>query len=126
VYNHLIALHFADAEIFSNLRYTQSIYDWLNVQKRYTEPLDRDAVLEAAAACCAKLIAQEPVAIARSLDGTEVRTLENEATAVYQSHTQVSELLRTLHEKAARYHGHVGRGQGRRGRRAGNETTAPE
>jgi CRISPR-associated protein Csc2 len=126
VFNHLIAVYFADAEIFSNLRYTQIIYDWLKARQLYTEPLDRDAVIEAAAACCAELIAQEPVAIGRSLVSTEVQTLGNEMATIYQSHAQVSELLRTLHEKGARYHGHMGRGQGRRGRRAWNETTQSE
>ena len=121
VYNHLIAVYFADAEIFSNLRYTQTIYDWLNGRQLYTAPLDRDAVLEAAASCCAELIDQEPVAIARSLIGTEVRAFRDEVVSLYQNDAQVSELLRTLHEKTARYYTGVGRGQGRRARRSESE-----
>ncbi len=103
VYNHLIAVVFGNAEIFSNLRFSQAIYDVLHDGGRWNEPLDRQAVLEAAETAYAALIADEPVVKAREAKGDELAALRTEVTALYQDEKRTCDLLRTLDEATRRY-----------------------
>jgi len=101
VHNHLITITFADGEIFSNLRFTQAIYDLLKDNNQWSEPLDRQAVLDAASSAYSALIADEPVARARELMGAELKELQAEVIALYQDERRIGDLLRAL-DKATR------------------------
>jgi CRISPR-associated protein Csc2 len=103
VFNHLVAIAFANGEIFSNLRFSQAMYDSLQDQNRWSEPLKREAVLGAAQMVYAALIADEPVARPRELTGEEATTLATEVTALYQNETRAGELLRALDAATTRY-----------------------
>ncbi len=101
VRNHLVAICFANGEVFSNLRYTQAIYDALGDQR--TAPLDLNAVLGAAANAYRDLIAQEPVNRAQEIVGGDLEPLLVQVTALYQSEKDTRELLQALDEKTRAY-----------------------
>jgi CRISPR-associated protein Csc2 len=103
VYNHLIAIAFANGEIFSNLRFSQVIYDLLQDDGKWGEPLERAAVLSAAQAAYGALIAGEPVARPHEVIGTDMESLLAEATALYQDEKRTGSLLKALDKTANEY-----------------------
>jgi CRISPR-associated protein Csc2 len=103
VYNHLIAVTFANGEIFSNLRFTQAIYDILQDNGKWGEPLDRAAVLDVARSAYSALIAEEPIARPRELTGADVQTLLDEVTALYQDEKRTGDLLKALDKVTNEY-----------------------
>jgi CRISPR-associated protein Csc2 len=103
VFNHLVAIAFANGEIFSNLRFSQAIYDALQKDSKWSEPLDRINVLSAAGAAYQSLIADEPVTKAREVVGNELDTLRVDVTALYQSEKSTGDLLKALDQAARGY-----------------------
>lgn len=101
VRNQVLAICFANGEIFSNLRYTQAIHDGLGEPR--TPPLDPKVVLDAAAQAYRNLIADEPVNRAREIVGDDLKQLLDEVTALYQDQKQTRELLTALDEKTRAY-----------------------
>jgi len=100
VSNHLVAVCFTNGEIFSNLRYTQSIYDALGEQAK---PLDPNVVLTAATNAYRELIAQEPVRRAPELFDKDLQELLDDVTALYQDDKRTRELLTVLDQKTRKY-----------------------
>ena len=103
VYNHLMAVVFANGEIFSNLRFSQAVYDILQDQNKWGEPLERLAVLAASQAAYTALMADEPVARPREVIGAEAETLLMEVTALYQDEKRTGELLTALDATTTKY-----------------------
>ena len=103
VHNHLVAVTFADGELFSNLRLSQGMYDLLHEDDQWTEPLDRGLVLKAAVAAYKALIGDEPVSKPRQLVGGEAEELRAEVTALYQDEKRTAELLTALARATAKY-----------------------
>ncbi len=103
VHNHLIAIAFADGEVFSNLRFSQAIYDELQERGAWSEPLDRAKVLDAARAVYEALVADEPVTRPRELAGEELERLRLEATQLFQDEKRTRDLLQALDEATSRY-----------------------
>ncbi|MBC7248950.1 MAG: type I-D CRISPR-associated protein Cas7/Csc2 [Anaerolineae bacterium] len=103
VKNHLLAVVFTNGEIFSNLRYTQAIYDHLKENGWWSEPLVRGTVLETGESVYAALIAQEPVASLEELTGDELVNLLAEVQALYQDEAQTRALLEALDAKTRKY-----------------------
>lgn len=101
VRNHLVAICFANGEIFSNLRYTQAIYDALGDQR--TTPLNLNVVLTAAASAYRALIAQEPVRHTPELLDKDLQELLADVTALYQDDKRTRELLSALDQKTRKY-----------------------
>jgi CRISPR-associated protein Csc2 len=102
VKNHVLALVFANGEIFSNLRFSQCIYDLLQGEQ-WGEPLDRQAVLAAGLQATKQLLAEEPVWRVRELLGEEAQGAVVEATALFQDGERTGGLLRTLAGTTNRY-----------------------
>ncbi|MCA9962854.1 MAG: type I-D CRISPR-associated protein Cas7/Csc2 [Anaerolineales bacterium] len=100
VHNHLIAVTFANGEIFSNLRYSQALHDALQDQK---SPLARDIVLNKADEVYGNLIKDEPVFKAMELTGNSVETLRQEVTTLYQSEVETKRLLNSLDKATGSY-----------------------
>lgn len=76
VQNHLLAVVLADGEIFSNLRFTQHLYDRL-VEKgaiQPPDPISEQAVLEEAATLVPELVQSERVGVAQLLAGDALDT----------------------------------------------------
>ena len=103
VENHLVAIVFTNGEIFSNLRYTQAIYDHLKDNGQWSEPLAQGAVLEAGEAVYKALIAEEPVAKNEELVGDELDALLAEVRRLYQDEARTRALLEALDAKTRKY-----------------------
>ncbi len=103
VYNHLVGVVFSNGEIFSNLRFTQAIYDVLRENGQTDDLLERGAALEAATKSYHTLIAQEPVTRDAVFVGPEAATLQAEATALYSDPERTRDLIRTLDESTRSY-----------------------
>src|SRR5438046_4629474 len=80
VHNHVLAIAWTNGEIFSNLRFTQVIYDTLVEKEQYREhePLDLLDVHKAAVNAYKTLMGEEPVARAAEFIAPEVDELLQE------------------------------------------------
>ena len=103
VENHPVAIVFTNGEIFSNLRYTQAIYDHLKDNGQWSEPLAQRAMLEAGEAVYKALIAEEPVAKNEELVGDELDALLAEVRRLYQDEARTRALLEALDAKTRKY-----------------------
>jgi CRISPR-associated protein Csc2 len=109
VHNHLIGIVWANGEIFSNLRFTQVVYDELVERGQYREhePLDPQDVQSAALSAYKTLIGDEPISRAAEFLAPEVEELRREMTALYsdagQTRALIEELSQTAREYAERY-----------------------
>lgn len=105
VNNHLLAVVFANGEIFSNLRFSQAIYDQLAEDGKLTDPLSRDAVFNAAAKAYQNLMADEPVAKVQNGEwlGESLDALRKETKDLYQDEAQTRKVLETLNEMTRKY-----------------------
>jgi CRISPR-associated protein Csc2 len=103
LFNHVVALCFANGELFSNLRYTQAIYDWLEEKKLYTNPLNRDSALQAADEAYTILLANEPVTVETQVTKEALTYLVKEVTAFYQGEEKTAKLLKDLYGKTVQY-----------------------
>jgi len=81
--NHLIALILADGEMFSNLKFTQRLYDALQEQGAIQppDPIDVPTALQVARALVPQLVAEDGVAIEQQLEGEELDALVREVRA---------------------------------------------
>lgn len=100
VYNHLVGVVFANGEIFSNLRWTQAIYDRL---PQHDDLLEREAVLRAAQEAYGALIEDEPVVRPWEQLGAEAAALCAEVTALYRDAGRSRALLQALAEQTRAY-----------------------
>lgn len=105
VHNHLLAIVFANGEIFSNLRFTQAIYDTLKQKNQWSEPLNRDHVLAAALEAYTSLMTSEPVARQKEWAGDDLQKMLAEVTALYQDEKKTCELLTRLNKATMEYAG---------------------
>jgi CRISPR-associated protein Csc2 len=96
VHNHVIGVVFANGEIFSNLRFTQGMYDVLRAGGQTGDVLDRGAAQAAALETYQTLIQQEPVLHDLAFIGPEAQALRAEVAAVYSNRQQSADLLRVL------------------------------
>jgi len=101
--NHVVAIVFTNGEIFSNLRYTQAIYDYLREHQWWAEPLVREYVLQAAESVYTALMGQEPVVKWEEFTGDRLQGLLAEVRAIYQDEKQTQALLQNLDAKTRRY-----------------------
>ncbi len=102
--SHFVAITFTSGEIFSNLRFTQAMYDHL-AQRRLLEhaPLERQAVLWAAAEVVPMLLRDEPVEQFQTVAGRDLVALLGEARALYQDSARVDSFLHALDAKTRVY-----------------------
>jgi len=105
MYNHLVAIVFSNGETFSNLRFTQAIYDTLKEQNLWSEPLSRDHVLTAALQAYNMLMSSEPVAKQKEWSGKDLQKILDEVTALYQDEKKTCELLTYLNKVTVEYAG---------------------
>lgn len=105
VHNHLLAIVFANGEIFSNLRFTQAIYDALKENGQWSEPLNRDHVLAAGLKAYSDLMASEPVAKQKEWTGENLQAMLAEVTVLYQDEKKTCELLTQLNKLTVEYAG---------------------
>jgi len=101
VRNQLVAICFANGEIFSNLRLTQAVYDALGEER--ATPLAPTRVFDATARVYHELMAQEPLSRARQVLDADLVTLVAEVTALYQDAERTREVLKVLDAKTRAY-----------------------
>jgi hypothetical protein len=101
----LFFITWSNGEIFSNLRYTQMIYDTLVERQQYREqePLDPQDVQSAALSAYRLLIEEEPVIRAAEFLMPEVDELRREVIAIYSDAEQTRALLNELNTTAQEY-----------------------
>jgi CRISPR-associated protein Csc2 len=97
--NHLIGIVFSDGEIYSNLRFTQALYDALN--GNLDQPID-DICIKASEVG-QTLLNHEPVRKNKVVFGQELNSLINEVLAIYQDENILAETLTTLYEQTKIY-----------------------
>ena len=101
--NQPLAVVFTNGEIFSNLRYTQAIYDHLKSNGRWSEPLERKTVLESAKVSYTELMKEEPVTVLAEFEGEKAGTLTTEVRGLYQDAKETKAVLEALDAKTRKY-----------------------
>lgn len=97
--NHLVGIAFCDGEIFSNLYFTQALYDAL--QGKINPPIDE--LCNTASQVAQELLNQEPVRKAQMIFGDDLKSLINEVSAIYQDDTRLNHTISTLYEQTNTY-----------------------
>lgn len=103
VHNHLVGVLFSNGEIFSNLRFTQGIFDELQTAGKTDDLLEREAAYTAAVQTYQNLIRQEAVTHDTVFLGPEAAALREEITALYSSQQRTHDLLRMLDAATREY-----------------------
>lgn len=102
--NHLIGVVFSDGELFSNLSFTQHLYDEL-VERgaiKPAEPISVSVALSAAEELLPRLLAQETATIHASYIGEGVRELALEQR--FQGEQGIKDLLTSATQASQAYH----------------------
>ncbi len=97
--NHLVGIAFCDGEIFSNLHFTQAIYDAL--KSDINAPISD--ILIKANTVANDLLNSEPVRKNKLVFGSDLEGLVGEVNALYQSDTELKEVITTLAEQTKIY-----------------------
>ena len=100
--NQVLAVTFADGEIFSNLKLTQNVTDLLREQSAFQSPLPAAAVQAAVSQAVPSLLAQDGVQ-ARLCQGEPLQALLAETLALLSDPSAQAELVRTLATEALTY-----------------------
>ena len=103
VFNHIVGVVFTNGEIFSNLHYTQQVFDLLQQNGSVPDLLERNAVLGAATQAYTRLIAQEPVARVAEYTSGQAQSLSQEVIALYGDSDQTKQMLQTLNQVTEKY-----------------------
>ena len=104
--NHVVAIALADGEIFSNLLFTQRLYDALTAAGALQppDPVAVDRALASAAALVPDLLAEDGVAVRQLLVGPELDTLLQQVTALSGKAESMHGLLQAAFEDSSAYH----------------------
>jgi CRISPR-associated protein Csc2 len=92
VENHVIGVVFADGEIFSNLQFTQAVYDALTPEQRSKTPLLEGAVKAAANSVVPELLAEDGI-VAQLYAGEKLEALLKEIRQITSDETRLNALL---------------------------------
>jgi len=104
VRNELIGVVFADGEITSNLRWTQAIYDKLQVEDKLNSnnPLNEDDVIMAARAAIQTLMSEEFI-VHEDFIGDKFTPLVTEVKAVIGNEDELKKMLKKADDEAKAY-----------------------
>lgn len=97
--NYLVGIAFCDGEIFSNLQFTQALYDVL--KDDINAPLSDQ--LSHAAQVAHRLLQEEPVRKHQILFGEPLSELLEEVAEIYQDEAQLTTTLQTLSQQTKTY-----------------------
>jgi CRISPR-associated protein Csc2 len=106
VHNHIIAVALTDGEIFSNLLFTQQLYDALRDKEAISppDPVDPQIALEAAARLVPDLLQEESVTVDQLLMGEELEKLLTEMRALSTDQAHIKQLLSGAFDDSHAYH----------------------
>jgi CRISPR-associated protein Csc2 len=102
VENHILGVVFADGEIFSNLQFTQAVYDALAPEERRKTPLLASAVLEAANRVVPELLSEDGV-VAQLYADEKLADLLKELRQMISDETRLRDVLARANGEATRY-----------------------
>lgn len=104
--NHIVAVVLADGEIFSNLLFTQKLYDALKMQGQINppDPIDPQAVISAAQEIIPQLLKADGVVVDQLITGKELEGLLSEVSAVSASDASMEDLLQKAFADSQAYH----------------------
>lgn len=104
VRNELIGVVFADGEITSNLRWTQAIYDKLQVEDKLNSnnPLNEDDVIMAARTAIQTLLSEEFI-VHEDFIGDKFTPLVTEVKAVIGNEDELKKMLKKADDEAKAY-----------------------
>lgn len=102
VENHLVGVVFADGEIFSNLQFTQAIYDALTQEQRAKTPLAQAVVLQAMTTTLPELL-REDGAVTQLYMGEKLQALLEEVRQITSNEARLKEVLTQANAETNRY-----------------------
>jgi CRISPR-associated protein Csc2 len=104
--NHLLGIVFADGEIFSNLHFTQRLYDQVAAEPGFdpTQPLVVPDIVAAAHTLIPTLLNEDHVAVSQHLHGDTLATFLADLAARTRNEDGVRELLQAAARDSAAYH----------------------
>lgn len=97
--NHILGITFCDGEIFSNLHFTQALYDTL--KNDLGAPIDE--VRTKAQEVAETLLNQEPIRKSQQIFGEQLETLLDEVTGIYQNEDQLQTVIGDLYQQTQTY-----------------------
>lgn len=97
--NHVVGITLCDGEIFSNLYFTQALYDALKGD--LSTPISD--LRREAANVAENLLNQEPVRKIQTIFGEQLEELLAEVSGIYQDQTRLSNTLTTLYQQTQTY-----------------------
>lgn len=105
--NHLIGIVLADGEIFSNLAFTQRLYDALaqGGQIKTAMPIPVDAALDAAGPLVKSLLEEDAVTVHQALRGAELRAFLADLSGQTRKEDGIRSLLQRAADASRSYHG---------------------
>lgn len=99
MHNHIVAIVLADSEIFSNLLFTQALYDALKDKINPPDPVDPRSAIDAARTLIPALVKQDGVKPVQILVGDELSAFLAEV-----SNRDVQDLLKAAFDDSLAYH----------------------
>jgi CRISPR-associated protein Csc2 len=108
--NHILGVVLCDGEIFSNLYFTQALYDTLKPD--LDAPIDE--VRSQAAEVAEQLLEDEPVRKSQAIFGEELEQLLGEIGSLYQDDDRLQETLSTLYQQTSTYASTYGANKGKK------------
>lgn len=112
--NHIIGIALCDGEIFSNLHFTQALYDALKAKGDINAPIG-DIRMEAATVA-ENLLNQEPVRKRQKLFGTQLEELLEDVAGTYQDEEKLQATLSALYQQTQTYAETYGAISGKKGK----------
>ncbi|HYW22072.1 MAG TPA: type I-D CRISPR-associated protein Cas7/Csc2 [Nodularia sp. (in: cyanobacteria)] len=97
--NHIIGIVLCDGEVFSNLHFTQALYDALKPD--INAPIVD--ILSKASEVTTNLLNQEPIRKTQVITGSQLTDLLGEVAAIYQDETRLRDTLTTLYQQTQTY-----------------------
>lgn len=97
--NHIIGIAMCDGEIFSNLHFTQAIYD--AIKSDPGKPIEE--LRQIAATIAQEQLAKEPILKRQMIFGDQLNELITEVGGIYQDEAKLSATLSTLYQQTQTY-----------------------
>ncbi|WP_088889830.1 type I-D CRISPR-associated protein Cas7/Csc2 [Leptolyngbya ohadii] len=111
--NHIIGIVCSDGEIFSNLHFTQALYDAMKTDLQ--APIAD--VLTTASEVIEQLLQKEPVRKTQVMTGSQLQTLLEEVASIYQDETRLQSTLTALYQQTKSYAETYGAIAGKKGKK---------
>ncbi|MFM6267067.1 MAG: type I-D CRISPR-associated protein Cas7/Csc2 [Dolichospermum sp.] len=97
--NHIIGIVLCDGEIFSNLHFTQALYD--SLKPDFHSPIAD--IIKKAIEVTNNLLNNEPVRKNQVIMGSQLTDLLTEVSAIYQDESQLKSTISTLYQQTKAY-----------------------